>query len=295
MDSTDHPTAGSDGRGMSAEEIAQLERICRHLRTSIINTVADARDGTYRRVAVGSGNPGGALLPRLEHRSFPPRLARARSLHPEQGPRQPGLLLHAGLPRLFSGRETGPVRRRRLDAARASQPVAHAGGRHVDRFPGPGALGRGRHGRSAATIWQCSSTSTFFWATGNCRRGRSGKPPCSPACTGSPDWWPSSTATACNSAVRSPTRSPLEPLADKWKAFGWQVVECDGHDVAAVVNTLEQARRLSAAGPVAVIAHTVKGKGVSFMEGKYQWHGRSPNEEERRQALAEIEQAVRQE
>ena len=100
----------------------------------------------YRRVAVGSGNPGGALLPHLEHRSFPPRLARARPLHPQQGARQPGLLLHAGLPRLFSGRETGRVRRRRLDAARASLQAAHAGGRHVDRLAGPGALGGGGHG-----------------------------------------------------------------------------------------------------------------------------------------------------
>ncbi len=81
----------------------------------------------------------------------------------------------------------------------------------------------------------------------------------------------------------------LEPLADKWKAFGWQVFECDGHDVGNVVETIQQAKRNSAAGPAVVIAHTTKGKGVSFMEGKYQWHGRAPNEEERRLALAEIE------
>jgi len=81
----------------------------------------------------------------------------------------------------------------------------------------------------------------------------------------------------------------LEPLADKWKAFGWQVLECDGHDIGEVVQTIEKAKELSKAGPVMLIAHTVKGKGVSFMEGKYQWHAKAPNEEERQQALAEIE------
>lgn len=81
----------------------------------------------------------------------------------------------------------------------------------------------------------------------------------------------------------------LEPLADKWKAFRWGVVECDGHDVSSVVEALEQAREASESGPVVVIAHTTKGKGVSFMEGQYQWHGRAPNDEECRRALTEIE------
>jgi transketolase len=81
----------------------------------------------------------------------------------------------------------------------------------------------------------------------------------------------------------------LEPLADKWRAFRWGVCECDGHDLASVTATIDQARQASSAGPVVVIAHTTKGKGVSFMEGQYQWHGRAPNDEECRQAVAEIE------
>lgn len=87
----------------------------------------------------------------------------------------------------------------------------------------------------------------------------------------------------------------LEPLADKWRAFGWRVLECDGHDVAAVVDALEESRRDGATGPAVVIAHTVKGKGVSFMEGKYQWHGRAPNDAERHAALAEIERCATEE
>lgn len=84
----------------------------------------------------------------------------------------------------------------------------------------------------------------------------------------------------------------LGPLADKWKAFGWQVLECDGHEIADVVRALEQAAKSGESGPVVVIARTVKGKGVSFMEGKYQWHGKAPDEEERRQALAEIDSCI---
>jgi transketolase len=83
---------------------------------------------------------------------------------------------------------------------------------------------------------------------------------------------------------------PLEPLADKWRAFGWTVLGCDGHAMAEVVPTLEQAREQSAHGPVVVLADTVKGKGVSFMENRYQWHGRAPDADECALALAELEE-----
>lgn len=84
---------------------------------------------------------------------------------------------------------------------------------------------------------------------------------------------------------------PLEPLAEKWRAFNWEVMTVDGHDVAAVANTLRRARA-GARGPVVVIAETVKGKGVSFMENSHLWHGRPPTREEFEKALAELD-AVR--
>ncbi len=80
----------------------------------------------------------------------------------------------------------------------------------------------------------------------------------------------------------------LEPLADKWRSFGWKCLEIDGHDVNAMVAALEEARMVSVQGPVAVIARTVKGKGVSFMEGRPEWHGKAPNVSERDAALREI-------
>jgi len=90
-------------------------------------------------------------------------------------------------------------------------------------------------------------------------------------------------------AGKVPDTLDLEPLADKWKAFRWQVKECNGHDVAEVTQTIASAKTLSwETGPVLVIAHTVKGKGVSFMEHQFMWHGRAPDANERLQALAEI-------
>jgi transketolase len=80
-------------------------------------------------------------------------------------------------------------------------------------------------------------------------------------------------------------------LAQRWAAFGWQVLEVDGHDMAAVVETLEASRQLRGS-PVAVVAHTVKGKGVSFMENDYSWHSRVPTDEELQQALEELADPV---
>lgn len=84
----------------------------------------------------------------------------------------------------------------------------------------------------------------------------------------------------------------LEPFADKWSDFGWGVVEIDGHDLEAVDTTLSKVpvRRGS---PTCIIAHTVKGKGISFMENKLLWHYRSPQGEEYSAALAEIESKMK--
>ncbi len=79
----------------------------------------------------------------------------------------------------------------------------------------------------------------------------------------------------------------LEPLVDKWKSFNWHVLECDGNDVAQFMQTVRQAQQLKGK-PSVIIAHTLMGKGVSFMEDDYRWHGVPPNEEQGKQALAEL-------
>jgi transketolase len=79
----------------------------------------------------------------------------------------------------------------------------------------------------------------------------------------------------------------LEPLDAKWQAFGWAVRAIDGHDVGAIDETLRSVP-FEHARPSCVIAHTVKGKGVSFMEDKLLWHYRAPDQRELQQALAEL-------
>ncbi|MBI4297171.1 MAG: transketolase [Chloroflexi bacterium] len=79
----------------------------------------------------------------------------------------------------------------------------------------------------------------------------------------------------------------LEPLAEKWRAFGWHCLEVDGHDVEAVVSALEASRQVKGK-PTVIIAHTIKGKGVSFMENNVDFHGRSPNAQELAKALEEL-------
>lgn len=89
-------------------------------------------------------------------------------------------------------------------------------------------------------------------------------------------------------ASRTADAVSLHPLADKWKSFGWRCFEIDGHNIKEIVTTLEQARTEAEQGPVAVIAHTVKGKGVGFMEGKPEWHGKAPNDAEYALAMKEL-------
>ncbi len=80
---------------------------------------------------------------------------------------------------------------------------------------------------------------------------------------------------------------PLEPLAEKYRAFNWDVFTCDGNDIAAFIATAEQARA-TRGKPQVIIANTVPGKGVSYMEGDYTWHGKPPNREQADRALAEL-------
>ena len=79
----------------------------------------------------------------------------------------------------------------------------------------------------------------------------------------------------------------LQPLAEKWRAFGWEVLEADGHDIAALVEALEKARTVKGK-PAVIIARTVKGKGVSFMENNPAFHGKAASPQEAEKALAEL-------
>jgi transketolase len=79
----------------------------------------------------------------------------------------------------------------------------------------------------------------------------------------------------------------LEPLADKWKSFGWHVIEIDGHDISALQKAFSEAAGVKGK-PTCVLAHTIKGKGVSFMENNPKFHGTAPTREECAKALQEL-------
>jgi len=79
----------------------------------------------------------------------------------------------------------------------------------------------------------------------------------------------------------------IQPLSDKWRAFGWHVIEIDGHDFAQILEALSPERRVEGK-PTMIIARTVKGKGVSFMEGVCDWHGKAPNEDQVKQAFRDL-------
>ncbi|GAA4006222.1 transketolase [Sphingomonas humi] len=85
----------------------------------------------------------------------------------------------------------------------------------------------------------------------------------------------------------------LEPLGDKWRAFGWEVDECDGHDHAALLAALDLASQ-ARSKPRVIIARTIKGHGISYMHDKAAWHHGVPNADQYRQALEELDLDVRQ-
>ena len=83
------------------------------------------------------------------------------------------------------------------------------------------------------------------------------------------------------------TIMPLEPLRAKYEAFNWHVIEINGHNFEEIVDAYETAQSVYEK-PVLILAHTIPGKGVDFMEFKYEWHGKPPNGEEAKEALRQL-------
>jgi len=80
----------------------------------------------------------------------------------------------------------------------------------------------------------------------------------------------------------------VEPLAEKWKSFCWHVIECDGHNFEELINALDEAEKTKGK-PTIILAHTTKGKGVSFIENQAKWHGIAPKKDELERALKELD------
>ena len=82
----------------------------------------------------------------------------------------------------------------------------------------------------------------------------------------------------------------IKPAADKWRAFGWHVQEIDGHDFTQILDAVDNAKK-ETEQPSMIVAKTVKGKGVSFMENQVKWHGAAPSDEEMEKAVEELSAA----
>jgi transketolase len=80
----------------------------------------------------------------------------------------------------------------------------------------------------------------------------------------------------------------MEPIGDKWKSFGWHLIEIDGHNFSQIMDALDKAETIKNK-PTVILAHTIKGKGISFIENKVEWHGIAPKPEELKRALKELE------
>jgi len=92
-----------------------------------------------------------------------------------------------------------------------------------------------------------------------------------------------------NIQIDGPTESvlPLEPLREKIESFNWHVIEIDGHNIEEIISACNMAKSI-VERPTAIIAHTIPGKGVDFMEYKFEWHGKPPKKDEARKALAQL-------
>lgn len=80
---------------------------------------------------------------------------------------------------------------------------------------------------------------------------------------------------------------PLEPLKEKYESFGWKVLEIDGHNIPEIIKAINASKSVFVK-PVAIIAHTIPGKGVDFMQWEYQWHGKAPNSKQAEEALRQL-------
>lgn len=92
-----------------------------------------------------------------------------------------------------------------------------------------------------------------------------------------------------NIQIDGPTEDIMtkEPLRDRYEAFGWHVIDIDGHNIEHIIDACQEAKAI-VEKPVCIIAHTIPGKGVDFMEGNYKWHGSPPNKQQAKEALKQL-------
>ncbi len=256
--------SGHLGGALSAAELLAC-LYWRHLRIDPANPSWPVRD----RFLMSKGHASAILYAALAHRGFFPvaELATFRTLgsrlkgHPDRhvpgvemsaGPLGHGIAVGAGMALALRSQAEKPSAR--------SAPSGYASRARVYVLLGDGEL-------DAGLVWEGAMTAAKY---------RLGNLVAIVDCNGVQQ-------TGATTDVM-----PLDHLGDRWQAFGWHVLEVDGHNVAAILDTLHLADQIHAQ-PVVVLARTTKGKGVSFMEYDHRWHGAVPDEEHFRRALVELE------
>lgn len=270
-------------------DLNQLQEASRQMRISILRSVAEA----------GSGHPGGSLSCTdilsalyfggiLNHDPRNPRLESRDRFILSKGHAAPALyaaLAHAGY---FPVEELLTLRK--LGTRLQGHPDCRL-------LPGievsTGSLGQGLSiaaGMAAGLVLDGSDATVFtLLGDGECQEGQVWEAAMFSAHRGLDNLV--AVVDRNGLQIDGATEDVCDPgdVALKFSAFGWNAVEVDGHDIEAVMAALASAKADRSGKPTAIVAHTVKGKGVSFMENQAGWHGKAPNAEQLAAALAELD------
>ena len=268
--------------------VGRLEEIAARMRVDIIEMLARA----------GSGHPGGSLsaidmvtalyFEVLRHDAKNPTWAESRPLRALQGPRGPCGLRGDGRGRLH--REGRAHHLRQLGSKLQGHPVtSFVQGPGVEA--NTGSLGQGlsvAQGMAMAAKLDGASWRTYcMLGDGEMQEGQIWE-----ALMSAPKFKLDNFVAILDynkGQIDGPTDEVmnLEPLQEKLEAFNWHVIRIDGHDIGQFLAAIEEAKATSGK-PTFIIADTVKGKGVSFMEHRIEWHGATPNPEQTQKALEEL-------
>jgi transketolase len=263
-----------------------LAAVCKRLRRDIVTMIAKA----------GSGHPGGSLSAVEIVVTLYWKILRHKPADPAWSERDRFILSkgHAA-PVLYAAlAECGYFPKAELDTLRKID--SHLQG-HADRTSTPGvemssgslgqglsfAVGSALAGRLDKASWRVYA----LLSDGECDEGQTWEAAMSAAMFKLDNL----TAIVDNNGIQlsgfNKDIMNLQPLLKKFEAFGWHVIEIDGHDLSQVLDALKKAQQVKGQ-PTMIIAHTIKGKGVSFMENNVDFHGKAPNAEQLEQALKEL-------
>ena len=270
----------------------ELQSIAKHMRREIVQMIGAAK----------SGHPGGSLsaveiLVELyfDHMRIDPKnpqVAGSRPLHPFQGPCRAGALRRDGRGRLrrYAARPAEHAAEAGLDLPGPPRCPLHPQPGSFHRIAGRGSFAGAGHGHRGASGRQPLAHLRACWATAKSRKARSGKPPWPAGSTSWITWSPSWTTTASSSMASSRTSW----TSRRWPTSGAPSAGTPSKSTATIFRPF--ARRFDEAAatkgkPTCIVAHTIKGKGVSFMENNPKFHGTAPTPAEVELALQELHNA----